>query len=156
MFCASSQARSHAGVGDGPSSSPFWPRGGFDATGPCGRWWTLGPLAFVGMILGFILFWPIGLAILFYNLWTRKGGAMPFANLMDRAPFTAASSGNMAFDDWRRAEIERIENERRKLAEAEKEFAAFVDELKRAKDREEFERFMNARRTWTDKPQDNA
>ena len=70
---------------------------------------------------------------------------MPFADLKDRNPFTRAT-GNTAFDDWRNAEIERIEKERQKLAEAEREFAAFVAELRRAKDREEFDRFMSARR----------
>jgi len=150
MFCSSSSNRRPFGMtGDGPSSSPFWPRGGIGQSPFCGRWWTLGPVAFVGMIIGFVLFWPIGLAILFYNLWNRKAAPMSFARFMDHAPFAPTSSGNMAFDDWRKAEIERIENERRKLAEAEKEFSAFVDELKRAKDREEFERFMNARKNWT-------
>lgn len=134
------------------SGSPFWPRGGMER-GPaaCGRWWTLGPVGFVGMILGFIFFWPIGLAILFYNIWNRKGNRMPIFHAMerafDRAPFAARSTGNMAFDDWRREELERIEKERQKLADAEREFAAFSDELRRAKDREEFERFMQARRS---------
>jgi len=97
------------------------------------------------------VFWPIGLAILFFNLWNRSGGVMPFANLKEQmaAPFSPASTGNAAFDDWRSAEIERIEAERRKLAEAEREFRVFLDELKRAKDREEFERFMKARREAT-------
>lgn len=72
---------------------------------------------------------------------------MPFANLMERAqPFVRpAATGNTAFDDWRTAEIERIEAERRKLADAEREFQTFLSELKRARDREEFDRFMKAR-----------
>jgi len=137
-----------AAGGTGPSS-PFWPSGGAGREPACFRWWTLGPLGFVAMILGFVFFWPVGLAILFFNIWTRKGGVMPFANLMEKAPFQPGTSGNMAFDDWRRAEIERIEKERQRLHEAEREFTTFVEELKRAKDREEFERFMAARRTGT-------
>ena len=159
MPCASNwNARRHAyasAAGDA-AGNPFWPRGGIEQAPHCGRWWTLGPIGLVGMILGFIFFWPIGLAILFFNIWNRKGRMMPFANMsnfMERAPFARPSTGNMAFDDWRRAELERIEKERQKLADAEREFAAFSDELRRAKDREEFERFMQARRAGSAEPQ---
>ena len=41
------------------------------------------------------------------------------------------------------AELARLEEERRKLEEAHREFAEFVENVRRAKDREEFERFMN-------------
>ena len=61
--------------------------------------------------------------------------------------FYAAPTGNAAFDEWGAAEIARLEEERRKLQEAQREFAEYVDEIRRAKDREEFERFMNERRT---------
>lgn len=151
MSCASTwNTRTRRATAPGSESSPFWPRGGMEQEfRSCGRWWTLGPVGFFGMILGFILFWPIGLAILAMNILNRKGYPMPFANLMekamDRAPF-ARGTGNMAFDEWRQTELERIEKERQRLAEAEREFAAFSDELRRAKDREEFERFMQARR----------
>jgi len=150
MSCTSSwNARNQGNQASGAdsASSPFWPRGGIEGgKHGCGRWWTLGPVGFVGMVLGFVFFWPIGLAILFFNLWNKKGQPMPFATMMDRPPFAPASTGNMAFDDWRRAELSRIEEERRKLTEAEREFAVFSEELRRAKDREEFERFMQARR----------
>ena len=140
------RTQAYAAAGEGASSSPFWPSGGAEREPVCFRWWQLGPVGFVAMILGFVFFWPVGLALLFLNIWLRKGGVMPFAHLMERATFRHSSSGNMAFDDWRKAEIERIEKERQRLHEAEREFATFVDELKRAKDREEFERFMAARR----------
>ena len=63
-----------------------------------------------------------------------------------------SSSGNRAFDDWKRSQIARLEEERRKLDEerrkldeAHKEFDAFVEQVRQAKDREEFERFMRER-----------
>lgn len=58
----------------------------------------------------------------------------------------AGSTGNAAFDEWKAAEIARLEEERRKLQEASREFSEFVENIRRAKDREEFERFMNERR----------
>jgi hypothetical protein len=56
------------------------------------------------------------------------------------------SSGNAAFDEWRAAELAGLENERRKLEETHREFAEFVTSLRRAKDREEFDRFVARRR----------
>ena len=38
----------------------------------CGTSWR--PLEIVAMILGFVLFWPIGLAILGFKLWQMKAG----------------------------------------------------------------------------------
>ena len=45
-----------------------------------------------------------------------------------------------------RAARPRLDEERRKLDEAQREFAEYVDAIRRAKDREEFERFMAERR----------
>ena len=126
----------------------------------------------VAMVLGFIVFWPIGLAILGFKIWQRKSGyqgdlqtvaqdkwrearsAMSAGPWQGRRGFYAASStGNSAFDEWKAAEIARLEEERRKLQEAHREFATFVDNIRRSKDREEFERFMNERRN---RPADGA
>jgi hypothetical protein len=129
--------------------------------------WTAFEL--VAMILGFIVFWPIGLAILAYKVWQRKNGGEDLQSLAVGAwrearsamagaswskaagpwsggRFYAGSSGNAAFDEWKTAELARLEEERRKLDEAHREFAEYLDNVRKAKDREEFERFMNARR----------
>jgi hypothetical protein len=120
------------------------------------------------MILGFVFFWPIGLAIVMWKIWQKRtgypGDLMTFVqeringdwreNMMrwkscsargfDRG-FGFGTSGNTAFDDWRNAELARLEEERRKLADAEREFGEFLNNLRRAKDREEFDRFMRER-----------
>ena len=64
----------------------------------------------------------------------------------NRASRFYSASGNAAFDEWRTAELARLDEERRKLDEARREFAEYVDAIRRAKDREEFERFMGERR----------
>lgn len=61
----------------------------------------------------------------------------------ERGGFSA--TGNMAFDDWRDSELNRLAAERRKLDEMRDEFDAYARELRRAKDKDEFERFMAAR-----------
>jgi hypothetical protein len=108
------------------------------------------PLETAAIILGFVFWWPVGLGLLALKLWRGKnmplwssrGDGWGARNFMGGWPRT----GNSAFDDWKRAELDRLEAERRKLAEAERDFAFFLDQLRRAKDREEFERFMAARR----------
>jgi Protein of unknown function (DUF2852) len=133
-----------------------------------GSRWTA--FEIIAMILGFVVFWPIGLAILGYKIWQRRyggpdlqtlatnkwqdartmmnsssswgcGGAMRRANR-----FYASTTGNAAFDEWRTAELARLDEERSKLDDAQREFAEYVDAIRRAKDREEFERFMAERR----------
>jgi hypothetical protein len=56
------------------------------------------------------------------------------------------TTGNVAFDDWRKAELDRLEEERRRLNEMREEFDTYARELRRAKDQEEFDRFMRDRK----------
>lgn len=58
----------------------------------------------------------------------------------------ASSPRNAAFEEYRRGELDRLERERRRLDEESRAFAEFVEELKRARDREEFDAFMARRR----------
>ena len=53
--------------------------------------------------------------------------------------FGPASSGNRAFDDYRSETLKRLEDEQR-------EFKDFLERLRFAKDRAEFDQFMAARR----------
>ena len=57
------------------------------------------------------------------------------------------STGNRAFDEWRAAELARLDEERQRLIAAEREFADYMENLRHAKDREEFERFMTERQS---------
>jgi Protein of unknown function (DUF2852) len=161
------------GAVGGSGEQNFGPRDWANSSwrgGSCGVGrWSL--FEIVAMVLGFIVFWPIGLAILGFKLWQRKSGysgdlqtvaqekwraargAMSGGQWPSRHSFYAPSSGNSAFDDWKAAEIARLEEERRKLQEAHREFATFVDNIRKSKDREEFERFMNERRN---RPVDGA
>jgi hypothetical protein len=109
-----------------------------------------------GIILGFIFAWPLALA---YLVWKLMGYPVPneVRKFVERnlgwsfgAPVRASygfrSTGNSAFEEYRRRELDRLEEERRRLDEESRAFAEFVEELKRAKDREEFDAFMARRR----------
>ena len=117
--------------------------------------WT--PATIALMVLGFVVFWPLGLAMLAYILWgDRLDGFKRDVNRKTDGIFASCRgrsarhhgfgrTGNIAFDDWREKELERLAEERRKLDDALKEFDSYARELRRAKDQEEFDRFMAAR-----------
>lgn len=111
------------------------------------------------MVLGFILFWPIGLAVLAYILWgERFGGSSDKAERWiskqkdgwnsrgKRHRSSRHSSGNAAFDDYRQEQMQRLDEERRRLDEEVSQFQGFVRNLRMARDRDEFDRFMRDRR----------
>ena len=122
--------------------------------------WT--PLTIALMVLGFVVFWPLGLAMLAYIIWgDRLDGFKRDVNRATDDMFTGcrrarrhshARTGNVAFDDWREKELERLAEERRKLDEAREEFDEYMRELRRAKDQKEFDRFMAKRKK--DRPVD--
>ena len=115
--------------------------------------WT--PATIALMVIGFMVFWPLGLAMLAYVIWgDRLDGFKRDVNRATdgvfagcrKASFKAhARTGNVAFDDWREKELERLAQERRKLDEMLTEFDDYARELRRAKDQEEFDRFMAKR-----------
>lgn len=119
------------------------------------------------IVLSFIYFWPLGLALVAWKMagypalaemgeFARRGAAgwngqgsrsmSRFARAFEEAN-VRRTSGNFAFDEYRKAELERLEAQRRALQEESRAFAEFVEELKRAKDREQFDAFMAKRRT---------
>jgi hypothetical protein len=105
-----------------------------------------------------MVFWPLGLAMLAYIIFgDRLRGFKRDVNQATDGFFASCrrphgrhrphfSTGNVAFDDWRKAELDRMEEERRKLDEMREEFDSYLRELRRAKDQEEFDRFMRDRR----------
>ena len=102
------------------------------------------------MVLGFIVFWPLGLAILAYLIWSGRMGC-GYGRSMGRwrahaeefrrntAWWSPPSSGNRAFDEYRAETLRRLEEEQR-------EFQDFLKRLREAKDKAEFDQFMAERR----------
>jgi hypothetical protein len=108
---------------------------------------TWKPLEIAAVVIGFLMFWPIGVALLFWKFWKEGRGSVPFS--FDFSQWRPAAAGNSAFETDKRETLERLERERRKLQDEEREFAEFLRELRRAKDQEEFDRFMASRRGGT-------
>ena len=121
-----------------------------------------GPLTIALMVLGFIVWWPLGLAMLAYILWGEMfGGSAEKAERFvhksrdwaeecrtrakGRHSHWRQSSGNAAFDDYREEQLRRLEEERRRLDDEIKAFHEHMRNLRMARDREEFDRFMRDR-----------
>ncbi len=103
------------------------------------------PAWLVAMVLGFILFWPIGLAILAFMIWSKRMSCNGWGRRAhNRHAFRAAAAptGNAAFDAYRAETLKRLEEER-------EAFTSFLDQLRQAKDKAEFDQFMASRRETT-------
>lgn len=95
------------------------------------------------MILGFVFFWPVGLALLGYMIWSKR---MFNSNCATRrstrmsSRFTGGvqSTGNTAFDSYKADMLKRLEDEQHA-------FETFLERLREAKDKSEFDAFMEDR-----------
>ncbi|MEO0923950.1 MAG: DUF2852 domain-containing protein [Pseudomonadota bacterium] len=115
------------------------------------------PINIFLMIVGFILFWPLGVAMLAYNIWGHK---LPEFKKDLKRSFSAQTdwmttnpdrtearpTGNAAFDAYRAREFARLEEERAKIEAMRQEFDEHMESLRQARDQEEFDRFMAARK----------
>jgi hypothetical protein len=171
-MAATNEAYGNPAWGSGPAGSPSWGPPPWGDQGWHDRpHWARDipkPVWIAFMVLGFVFWWPVGLAMLLYLLGTGRLGcgrgrywppqqqgyaAGPTAGApwggwcwprwgADTAP---PSSGNRAFDEYRTETLRRLEEEQR-------EFAAFLERLRAAKDRSEFEQFMAERRARPPQP----
>ena len=121
------------------------------------------PAWITAMIVGFLLWWPIGLGVLAYLIWSGRMGCGRHGEMSrwqgrmadrwdrnmerwSREMRGFPSSGNAAFDDYRTETLRRLEEEQR-------EFRDFLDRLRHAKDKAEFDQFMADRRRRSEGPE---
>jgi hypothetical protein len=129
-----------------------------------------GRLGWIAVVIaGFMLWWPIGLIVLGYLIGSGRMGCFMmqsaermqeqmewmqrrmqekmdrFCGSRGRTTGTAGRSGNRAFDEYRSETLRRLEDE-------EREFRDFLDRLRHAKDKGEFDQFMAERRRRDETP----
>lgn len=123
------------------------------------------PFWVAAMVFGFVWHWPVGLILLAWLISSGRLGARRWAMQAngtpgqpwqgmgwgpaqgwrgwkwgDGTPHTAASPGhNTAFDEYRAETLRRLEEEH-------KEFLEYLERLRKARDKAEFDAFMAARR----------
>ncbi|WP_299731230.1 DUF2852 domain-containing protein [uncultured Tateyamaria sp.] len=91
------------------------------------------------MVLGFIFFWPVGLALLFYMIWSKRMFSKSCTSRRMSTTMNAMRpTGNAAFDAYKSDTLRRLEDEQHN-------FEAFLERLREAKDKSEFDQFMDER-----------
>lgn len=96
------------------------------------------PAWIAAMVLGFIFFWPVGLALLAYMIWGKKMFRSCSKSINHARSQGFKSSGNTAFDAYKADTLRRLQDEQ-------EAFEAFLDRLRAAKDKSEFDQFMEDR-----------
>ncbi|MEJ6388926.1 DUF2852 domain-containing protein [Gymnodinialimonas ulvae] len=96
------------------------------------------------MVLGFIFFWPVGLALLAYMIWSKRmfNGSCSSRRTAHRG-HKFHTSGNSAFDAYKADTLRRLEDEQ-------EAFESFLNRLREAKDKQEFDQFMDDRKSAAD------
>ena len=106
-------------------------------------------------ILAFVFYWPLGLGILAYLIWSGRMACWKHGQMSRwQSEFGRwsggfggqRSSGNRAFDEYRTETLRRLEEEQR-------DFSSFLERLRLAKDKAEFDQFMAERRAGGGAPQ---
>ncbi len=120
------------------------------------------PAWIAATILGFLIWWPVGLSLLAFSIWSGRMGCgrngmerwqakmgrmqEKMDNMRTRMGgeggfgfWQPPSSGNRAFDEYRAETLRRLEDEQR-------EFQEFLVRLREAKDKAEFDQFMADRK----------
>ena len=101
------------------------------------------------MVLGFIFFWPVGLALLAYMIWSKRmfskcQGRLAHhdrhaeMNQMRMRRYGFRPSGNSAFDAYKADTLDRLEREQ-------DEFESFLKRLRESKDKAEFDEYLDER-----------
>lgn len=99
------------------------------------------------MVLSFVFFWPLGLFFVFYITYTNRWSSQTMFGCAARrhrhhdrhAVYRAYQpSGNSAFDSYKSDMLKRLEDEQTA-------FDAFLQRLREAKDKSEFDAFMEDR-----------
>lgn len=107
------------------------------------------PAWFAATILAFVFVWPLGLALLAYMIWSKRMFTRSCGEGRTRGPWAHSfggcghrhgfrSSGNTAFDAYKEETL-------RRLQEEQEAFQSFLQRLREAKDKTEFDAFMEER-----------
>jgi hypothetical protein len=99
----------------------------------------------MAVVVALVVFWPIGLALLAYTIWTGRmsSGSRGMSHRQGSARSARAAlraSGNSAFDAYKAETLRRLEDEQ-------KAFEDFLARLRAARDKAEFDAFIQERAT---------
>ena len=123
-----------------------------DKSGACkGGNWSVFNIA--AMVVGFMLFWPVGLLALFWILSGRnikdlpgaigrKWSSMMNGNAAGKHEWSEQSSENTVFNDFQQTQYDRISEIKEEIVNRARNFKTFRSNEKRREDEAEFNQFM--------------
>lgn len=114
------------------------------------------------MVIGFVLFWPVGLVILYWNIKGRNLQDLPSAiqkkwNALFNGSFSGVSSydesegENVVFDEYQQTQHDRVSELKEEIKKRASSFKIFKSDAKRQADDAEFKDFMSSDRSQDDK-----
>ena len=89
------------------------------------------------MVICFIVAWPVGLAVLFFLLWSNRMKKSFFK--LNKGSGGLRNTKNSAFENYKADTINRLKQEQ-------EDFEKFLERLRAAKDQTEFDQFMSERK----------
>ena len=102
------------------------------------------------MVIGFVLFWPVGLAILYWNIKGRDIRDLPDA-IQQKWSSTFSSknrieggSGNSVFNEFQQTQYDRIREIKEEIKNRASSFRNYKANAKRHEDEKEFKDFMSS------------
>ncbi len=119
----------------------------------CGKWgsranWS--GLNIAAMVVGFVVFWPIGLLILYWIIKGRSVKELPNSIREQcsrmggsRHGNNGGSSDNVVFNEFQQTQYDRIREIKDEIKERSRRFTEFRANAKRRADEKEFNRFMD-------------
>ncbi len=103
------------------------------------------------MVIGFIVFWPIGLALLAWIMSGRDVRDLPatikmlwnqYFGGMGKEARVMSGSDNIVFNEYQQTQYDRISEIKNEIRERSRRFRDFSMQAKRRADQEEFDQFM--------------
>ncbi len=111
-----------------------------------GHWSATNILA---MVIGFLVFWPLGLAVLAWSVSGRPVEDMPgwlrdkWRQLRGHKAVGKGASDNTVFEAYQQAQHDRIDEIRDEIRRRGEAFQAFRSDARRRQDQAEFDAFMS-------------
>lgn len=129
----------------GRNSAGCWSRSG-SRSGKCGNWSGFNIAA---MVIGFVLFWPLGLIALVWISLGRSIKELPgvvsdlVAKIRSVFQMGGEATSNTVFNDYQETQYDRIREIKEEIKRRADRFNTFKSEARRKADEEEFRRFMD-------------
>ena len=117
------------------------------------------------MVIGFVIFWPVGLLLLYWNMTGRDVKDLPGAiqkkwstmfsgSLSGKAGHDDSTGGNSVFEEFQQTQYDRIVEIKEEIINRARSFRDFRANAKRRADEDEFKEFMSSDRSKGDKTDD--